>query len=94
MDDTRRRKIKYRAAHRGFREADLILGPFAQTHVDSLSAEDLDAFETLLEEPDHDIYNWIVGRADIPPAFDNAIMARLREFRFEIHAVRGDDVGA
>jgi antitoxin CptB len=94
MDDTRRRKIKYRAAHRGFREADLILGPFATTHVDSLSPADLDDFETLLDEPDHDIYNWIVGRFPTPDPFATPVMARLREFRFEVHAVRGDDVGA
>jgi len=52
IDEARLKKLKFRAWRRGFREADLILGPFADTHVASFSAEELDAFERLLEAPD------------------------------------------
>ena len=52
MDDTRLKKLKFRAWHRGFREADLILGPFADSHVQSLTPDQLDLFERLLEQPD------------------------------------------
>jgi antitoxin CptB len=80
MDDTRLKRLKFRAWHRGFREADLILGPFADSHADSMTPEELDQLETLLEQNDHDIYGWIVGRAPTPPQFENALMARLRAF--------------
>lgn len=92
-EETRLKMLKYRAWHRGFREADLILGPFAENHVASLSAADLDIFEVLLDQPDHDIYQWIVGQAPTPPEFDSEVLNRIKTFRFEAHAVRGDDHG-
>ena len=92
--DARLKKLKFRAWRRGFREADLILGPFADRHVDSFSAAELDAFERLLEVPDQDLYAWIVDRAPTPPEFDGEIMKRIKQFRFEVHEVRGDDRGS
>jgi succinate dehydrogenase flavin-adding protein (antitoxin of CptAB toxin-antitoxin module) len=55
IDDGRFGKLRFRAWRRGFREADLILGPFADTHVRSLTPSQLDDFETLLDQPDHDL---------------------------------------
>lgn len=89
----RLKKLKYRAWHRGFREADLILGPFAENHVSELSAVELDAFEVLLDQPDHDLYQWIVGRAPTPPEFDSEVLNRIKAFRFNAHEARGDDHG-
>ena len=77
MDDTRLKKLRFRAWHRGFREADLILGPFADNHAQSLVSDELETFERLLEENDHDIFGWIVGRAE-PPADFAALIERLR----------------
>lgn len=77
MDDTRLKKLRFRAWHRGFREADLILGPFADNHAHGLSPADLETFERLLEENDHDIFGWIVGRDDAPAEFAELI-DRLR----------------
>lgn len=92
-EETRLRKLKFRAWHRGFREADLILGPFADIHGQDLTPPQLDAFEDLLEQPDHDIYEWIVERAPTPPEFDSEVMNLLKAFRFKAHAIRGDDHG-
>lgn len=92
-EETRLKKLKYRAWHRGFREADLILGPFAENHVASLSPAELDLFEHLLDQPDHDIYQWIVGQIPTPPEFDNQVMNRIKTFRYEAHEARGDDHG-
>jgi antitoxin CptB len=80
MDDTRLNRVRFRAWRRGFREADLILGPFADSHAQSMTPGQLERFECLLEQPDHDIYAWIVG-APAPPPFDDDLMARLRAFR-------------
>ncbi len=93
MDEHRLKKIRLRAWRRGFREADLILGPFADKHVASFSPAELDWFERLLEVPDQDLYAWIVGTAETPAAYDGEIMNRIKEFRFEAHEVRGDDRG-
>lgn len=78
MDETRLKRLKFRAWRRGFREADLLLGPFADRHASSMSAERLDRFERLLDQPDHDIYAWIIGAAQIPVEFDDDLLAELR----------------
>lgn len=79
MDDTRLKKLRYRAWHRGFREADLILGPFADDHAPSLPPAQLEAFERMLDvESDHDIYGWIAGREAPPAHIDAGLIAALR----------------
>jgi antitoxin CptB len=93
MDDARLKKLRFRAWRRGFREADLILGPFADRHVSTFSPAELDWFEAMLEVPDHDLYGWIVGTAPTPAPYDTEIMNQIKEFRFEAHAIRGDDRG-
>jgi antitoxin CptB len=92
-DDARLRKLKLRAWRRGFREADLILGPFADKHVSEFTPTELDWFEILLDQPDQDVYAWIVGTLPTPADFDGEIMNRIKAFRFEVHAARGDDRG-
>ncbi len=92
-DDSRLKKLRFRAWRRGFREADLILGPFADRHVSTFSNQELDWFEALLEQPDQDLYAWIVGSAPTPAEFDCEIMNRIKEFRFEAHVIRGDERG-
>ena len=92
-EDARLKKLKFRAWRRGFREADLILGPFADRHVGTFSAAELDWFETLLDQPDHDLYGWILGTLATPPAFDTEIMNHIKQFRFEVHNIRGEDNG-
>jgi antitoxin CptB len=89
--DARLKKLKYRAWHRGFREADLIIGPFADKHLESLDAAQLDAFEHLLEAPDQDLYGWIIGREPTPEAYDTDVMELLQGFRFFAHAAVDPD---
>ena len=92
-DDVRLKKLKFRAWRRGFREADLILGPFADRHVASFSPAELDWFEALLDQPDQDLYAWIVGAAPTPAAYDGEIMNQIKQFRFQAHETRGGDLG-
>lgn len=84
------RKLQYRAWHRGFREADLILGPFADNHLDGLAADELEDFERLLEAPDHDLYAWIIGQAEPPPELDLPVLAKIRAFRLLAREARPD----
>jgi antitoxin CptB len=93
QDDTRLRRLKFRAWHRGFREADLILGPFADKYAHTLTDAQLNEIEALLEQPDHDIYEWIVERAPTPPEFDGDIMNMIKQFRFEAFEARDPDHG-
>jgi antitoxin CptB len=88
--DARRKKLKYRAWHRGFVEADLILGPFADAHLETLGEADLGHFELLLEQPDHDLYAWIIGQAPPPADMDLPVLALIRGFRFDARLARAD----
>ena len=81
MNDPRLGRIRFRAWRRGFREADLILGPFADRYAPSMAPHELDAFEALLDQSDYDIYGWILGSAPIPEGQDVALVERLRAFR-------------
>jgi antitoxin CptB len=78
-DDARRRKrLRFRAWHRGIREADLILGPFADEQIDRLEAAELDDFEALLAVADTDLHDWFIGRSQPPPHFNGNLIARIR----------------
>ena len=80
----RLKRLKFHCWHRGFREMDLILGNFADRFLPDLSDAELDDFEILLAQPDHDAYNWIIGKDETPEAFDTAIMNRLKKLDFMI----------
>lgn len=81
-NDIRLKRLSYRAHHRGFKEADLLLGSFADAHLAELTPEEVTAFETLLEEQDQDIYDWVLGREPTPPEFETSVMVRLKAFDF------------
>jgi antitoxin CptB len=81
MDD-RRKRLKLRAWRRGFREMDLILGGFADSTVSGLPEADLCAFEALLEAPDQEVYDWILGRTPPPEAHDTPLLAQVRTYAF------------
>lgn len=81
MDD-RRKKLRFRAWRRGFREIDLILGGFADQHLADLDEAGLDDFERLLEAADQDVYAWITHAAPTPAEFETPTMALIKSFRF------------
>jgi antitoxin CptB len=80
MLDERRKRLRFRAWRRGFREIDLILGGFADARLADLSEDDLLTFEGLLEAPDQDVYDWVVGRTPPPQAHDTALLRAIRNF--------------
>jgi len=79
--EARRKRLLYRATHRGTREADVLIGAFAEACLGELDPSDLDQFEALLEVPDADLYNWITGREPSPPTHDGDVFRRLTAFR-------------
>ena len=77
-----RRKLRFRAWHRGTREADLIMGQFADAHIESMDRQALDQFSALLEAEDLDVYNWVIGKEAVPAEYDNELTAQLLAFDF------------
>jgi antitoxin CptB len=73
----RRKRLLFRARHRGFREVDLIFGTFAADALDNMDDAELDAFEALLGVPDQEVYAWLQG-APPAPDHDTPIFARMK----------------
>ena len=72
----RLKRLAMRAARRGTKEMDLILGPYAVTHLPDMAEDELDLFEALLDENDQDLYRWVTGQ-EAPPAEFTALMVRI-----------------
>lgn len=76
--DVRRRRILFRAWHRGTREMDLLMGRFADAMIEDLTEEEVEAFEVLIEVQDPDLFAWINGSAPVPPDMDTAMFRKFK----------------
>jgi antitoxin CptB len=83
LPDTRRKRLLFRSWHRGTREADLILGSFADQHLAGFNTAQLDRYEVLLDRPDPDIFDWLAGRCTPPPECDHDVTHMLLAFRYK-----------
>lgn len=79
--DPRRRRILFRSWHRGIREMDLILGQFADENIATMSPEELDVYEALLEIDDRHLVQWVTGEAPTPERFDTGLFRRIRGYK-------------
>ena len=77
--DARRRRLLFRATHRGTHENDLMIGGFVRANLASFTAEELTALESLLELPDTDLADWLTGRRAIPDAAATPMLLRIRD---------------
>jgi antitoxin CptB len=75
--DARRRRLVFRAQHRGTKETDILIGGFVARHIASLSDADVAALEEILELSDVDLADWLSGRRPIPPEHDHPLLRRI-----------------
>ena len=64
--ETYKKKIIYKASHRGSKEMDILLGNFINKYVELFNKNELQQFDLILDNDDDDIYQWILGKSDIP----------------------------
>jgi antitoxin CptB len=76
----RRRRLLFRATHRGTFENDLMIGGFVRAHIDSLTDADLDALELVMDMPDTNLADWLTGREPIPAEEETPMLRRMRDF--------------
>ncbi len=86
--DFRRRRLAFRAWHRGTREADLMIGGFADRYGPTWSLAEIDWFEALLEQQDVDIMAWAIGTQPPPEHLAGAQMAALQRVDYVAKAMR------
>jgi antitoxin CptB len=77
--DTRRRRIVFRAQHRGTYENDLMIGDFVKANIAGFSEAELDEVEAVMEFPDADLADWLTGRLPVPAYADSPMFRRIRE---------------
>lgn len=77
--EARLKRMSMRSWRRGTKEMDLVLGPWADAHLSTLSPEGLDLYDQLLTENDQDLMAWILGTA-LPPAHLAGFLGEIAEF--------------
>lgn len=75
-------RAKFRAWHRGTREADYMIGGFFDRYHAKWGEAELAWFEVLLEEEDVDIMAWALGTQSVPAEFEGAQMTAFRKLDY------------
>jgi antitoxin CptB len=74
----RRRRLLFRATHRGTKEADILIGGFVTRNLAAFSDAEIEALEELLEMPDPVLADWLTGRVAVPDEIDCAMLRWMR----------------
>jgi antitoxin CptB len=75
------KRLRYRSWHRGTKEMDLLLGPYADAHLAQMDEAELDRYEHLVDEADTDLQKWLLGQEPAPADVDHALLAELLAFK-------------
>ncbi|WP_144184071.1 FAD assembly factor SdhE [Elioraea rosea] len=75
--DARRRRLLFRARHRGTHETDLLVGGFVASELAAMDEAALDELEAVLELPDVDLFDWLTGRRPVPEEVASPLLSRM-----------------
>ncbi|MDR3523795.1 MAG: succinate dehydrogenase assembly factor 2 [Acetobacteraceae bacterium] len=77
--DIRRRRLIFRATHRGTHETDLLIGGFVTARIGTMSETEMDSLEEVMELKDADLADWLTGRIAIPAEVDSPMLRAMRQ---------------
>ena len=77
----RLKRLLYQSNHRGTKEADIIIGGFAERFIEKLSESELDDFENLLSVSDPDLMNWLSGFTTPDSTYQTSLWDKIMEFK-------------
>jgi len=80
--DIRLKRLRFRAWHRGTKEADLLIGGFFDAHSAQWDDAQIALFEQLLEEQDVDIMAWAMGTQPVPAHYRGPLMEALEALNY------------
>ena len=78
----RKQRAKFRAWHRGTREADFMFGGFFDRYHADWAEEELAWFEALLEEDDVDVMAWALKTQPTPPRFQGKLIEAMQQLDY------------
>ena len=73
----RRKRLLWRATHRGIKEMDLILGGFVAANLEGFNPEEIAELERIMEIPDQDMLTWATKQEPVPPAHASPLLSRI-----------------
>lgn len=62
---------------------DLVLGPFADAHLEGFGTPELDRLEALMDEEDTDLLKWVMGQEPVPSQTDAELLGRIIAYRLK-----------
>ena len=68
------KRMRMRSMRRGIKEMDLILSDFSGRNLDSMGKAELEHYDRLLAENDHDLYAWVGGAVRAPAEYAELIV--------------------
>ena len=80
--ETRMQRARFRAWHRGTREADYMIGGYFDRYAETWDEAGLAWFERLLEEDDVDIMGWALGTMATPDAFAGPMIEAMQQLDY------------
>jgi antitoxin CptB len=80
--ETHLKRLRFRACHRGIKEADLLVGGFFDRYSDGWDEAERLLFEELLEEQDVDILAWAMGTLPVPARYAGTLMTDLQTLTY------------
>jgi antitoxin CptB len=75
--ETRRKRLLWRATHRGIKEMDLILGGFVTANLQHLAAPEIAELERIMDIPDQDMLTWATRQVPVPPEHASELLDRI-----------------
>ncbi len=74
MDESRLKRLLFRAHHMGSNENDILFGGFADRYLGTMSDDQIARFARLLKQADADLFDWVTGKLPIPDEFNDDVM--------------------
>ena len=75
-------RMRFRAWHRGTREADYMIGGFFDTHHATWQEAEIAWFEALLDEDDVDVMAWALKTQDAPEKYHGPLLEALQKLDY------------
>jgi antitoxin CptB len=82
LDDVTTKRLRWRAHHRGTKEADRMIGGFFDRYCGGWTPQEQALFEALLEEQDVDIMAWAIGTQPVPERFQGPMMTLMQRLDY------------
>jgi antitoxin CptB len=82
LPDEELKRLRWRAHHRGTREADMMIGGFFDANFASWTADERALFSEMLNEQDADIMAWAIGTAQAPERFAGPMIDALKRLDY------------